>query len=858
MNYVMIGKNSSNEIVTWTTISPDYSGDQAPEAVIDIAVLSQVSDGYISNNNTYTDIISPQWGVPDTRHIYVDNENGSNTNTGNLSTDPVASLDAAMQKIGSIIKGPTIIHLKNNDLPYDGTALGYRRDYLAHLIISGELKNVANKTATGNTDSYHITFSSFGEPNQYKGYLIRATSGSNNGVVRTILNHTETEVHTDSWPYQVQNGDTFELVRQTEIEKVGKITTQQVLTQNDPHIVFSNIQFYGINFDFVGSASFFGCTTAGSVINLLSGTYWAGRNDSAVISALLGNTITGCGLSQKNYPYSSSINIYNGAVLYARGCSFSYFKQYGGLVRSYGCTFSPNDSSRSIEVFGGSIELSDTYSPNYIDCTNDSIYISSGSVFTQSDTNLIINGSYPLIFEGSSAKINNNIECNTAIKLINGANIQVSGILSGSGDIVLGENTTIPFWKINIDGSSYTGPFGIIENANPITEDSFSAIFNANTSLSNGPLVNPDRQHEIRSAQLNIDGYFNTELFTNKVDCWHLVTECSIYYPYDSSTVIGNVGNKLIVKLDQDGHPIDLRGGFDFEPGVEITVISVDNVEAVGTEPVLTVTDVWDDNLIEHMGPGSVYFNNQYGFRYEVNNVGNWFDNEYLLNINNINAQSDIVRLSENFVTGERPNNIGQLNWKIQNSDPGYTVSIWQLNVYGRLGVVEMGTGNALGQKSRLHMGTYPDGYNNQIIDPNSVTYMSYIAKIPNTTDVIVRMGLMSLLDTDPGSSGLYFEYDSSESTNWVLHLRKSNTNTSIDSGIFVNSSKFYFLEMIKNGNMCELWINRSYIGSLPSSHHSAGLPISLGFFIQTQQAANKTLILDDFELVYIKPKGWD
>lgn len=47
MYYIMIGKNSDNEIISWNSIIKDFNADFSPESVDDVAVLTIQIDGYI-------------------------------------------------------------------------------------------------------------------------------------------------------------------------------------------------------------------------------------------------------------------------------------------------------------------------------------------------------------------------------------------------------------------------------------------------------------------------------------------------------------------------------------------------------------------------------------------------------------------------------------------------------------------------------------------------------------------------------------------------------------------------------------------------------------------------------------------
>lgn len=572
--------------------------------------------------------LDPQWDDGSPKIYYVDPANGDDSNSGETDDDAFETLDKAMREVGEIVAGPTVIYVLGD---VDASSLGWRREYLGHLAIVGPEPIVAESAieATAIPDSRHITFG--GESwsvNEHIGRGIRATSGDNEGVVRTILGNTATTIHTAPWPNAVAAADTFDIVDFVKLSTgdtggvVTDVTTPEVRDINQPHLILSGVALQG-SFVFTGSVSMAGVelvpgSVSASTAHFLGGSLFVGSALNGLFTwalpedwasgAGLGDTIDNSGLVEMIGPVYADIQ-----------CSAfrSLLLASGASVQMGECGIAPHSSDSAIIDHGAHLEL---VSHNVIDTSAGAPWFRQGSTGSFGDSNLTASGAEPLRISGD-VSVSSAFACDAGFAIRDGGTLTLDALPTGSGQIELEGAEAVPYSRFSLAGNVAFGPFGTVVRSGAPVELATGAIYGANSVIISGPLCALDEEDEIVSAE------FVSGVGTFAVsDGWHLVTSFS-----SANHPSGNSSVRLIAKI-ASGSVTAIRGGYDFELSESVTINEIELTAPSGAGPVWQVTAV-SGTPPPPIAAGSVYRNTLYGFRYRSNEAGEW--------VNDIPAEID-------------------------------------------------------------------------------------------------------------------------------------------------------------------------------------------------------------------------
>jgi hypothetical protein len=195
---------------------------------------------------------------------------------------------------------------------------------------------------------------------------------------------------------------------------------------------------------------------------------------------------------------------------------------------------------------------------------------------------------------------------------------------------------------------------------------------------------------------------------------------------------------------------------------------------------------------------------------------------------------------------------IGEMNWRSSATSGSATATF--IDVTGRLGVLELGTGATSGNNARLSVF---NSTSTGLIDPAVLLYMSWTFTLSHITSISARMGLMSSLDAAVGASGLYLDFDAAVNAKLRMIGRASSTDTAVATAADQVATNYYFAEVERIGANFELRVNGAVVGTVAASAVGAGTPLAFGAYVATATTAIRTLRIDELDCVWTRPQRW-
>jgi hypothetical protein len=231
-------------------------------------------------------------------------------------------------------------------------------------------------------------------------------------------------------------------------------------------------------------------------------------------------------------------------------------------------------------------------------------------------------------------------------------------------------------------------------------------------------------------------------------------------------------------------------------------------------------------------------------------NYTDW--NDWLVDENN--NIIDLDQVTDDFLSGGTTaalnGLLGTLSWSIT---PGTVAS--KAGELNHPGIVLLASGATQYNITRLYLAT-------SAINPSmmldNMTYIAFIIRPSlGTTVMSVRAGFtQSLTTTDDGAQGAYWSFNTLVDNYWGSVTRDAGGITRNPTNIPYELSKWYLLEIKRNGNNLEFWLNNSL-----KFNHSTNIT-TLGLFpfiaVQTNETSNKTIDIDYFAMnTIINAQRW-
>lgn len=208
--------------------------------------------------------------------------------------------------------------------------------------------------------------------------------------------------------------------------------------------------------------------------------------------------------------------------------------------------------------------------------------------------------------------------------------------------------------------------------------------------------------------------------------------------------------------------------------------------------------------------------------------------------------ESDDFTSSALLTTG----NISALAWG--SSAAGTAANSWQSNVSGYPGILRLTTGATSGNNSRLHRGSSVTAA--ALIVPADTLVQTALIRIPDITSITVRFGLgQDISAANFGTAGMWVEFNSASSANWLYATRQASTGTPVSSTLAVVANTWYNIDIVHHTSGVSFFINNNLLGTITTNLPTTAL--QAGFIVQTATAAARSLDIDLYQS-YLKPLG--